>query len=193
MEFVAFQFFFEIPPSLFLIFFPPPNLPPTPQTFPHHSKHLTIVRFGWNYLHRFILRWHLWRLQFIFEIPPSPSNFLQTFPPIFQHFPIVRFGWYFLHRLILGWHFWCLRFFSKFPPSPPNFPSSSQTFPPIFEYFPIVRFVWNFLNRFILGWDLWRLYFFPRNFSLLPSFFPLNLSPYFWTPYHRPIWMKLPT
>ena len=71
------------------------NFSPDFENFP-------IVRFGSNFLHRFILGWHLCLLHFFFGIP---------LPPKFEHFLIVWFGWNLLHRFNLGWRLWRLHFF----------------------------------------------------------------------------------
>ena len=79
MAFVSFEFFFS-QNSL-----PTPNSLSSPKTIPPVFEHFPIVRFGWNFLHRFILAWYLWRLHFYFEIPlpslwipPTLSSYLWT-------------------------------------------------------------------------------------------------------------------
>ena len=85
-----------------------------------YSKSSAIVRFGWDFLNRFMLGWYLGCMHFFqnsihsLNSPPHPHlPFPKTIPPIFEPFPIIRFGWNFLHRFILGCHLWGLHRYSK--------------------------------------------------------------------------------
>ena len=63
----------------------------------------------WNFLHRFILKWHLWRLHFFSsKFPPLPRILPlppKTFPLFLNTFPLSN-----LEEFILGCHLWRLHF-----------------------------------------------------------------------------------
>ena len=138
--------------------------PPFPKTILPIFEHFPIVRFGWDFLNRFVLGCHLWHLHIFFQnsLPPphSPKNppFSKAIPSIFEHLSIVLFGWDFLHRMLfVTFEFFFFYSFTLLP----WIPLSS------FEHFPINQLRWNFLYRFILGYHLWHLDFF-FNYPFLP-------------------------
>ena len=81
VAFVTLSFFFSCSPEF--SFFPKKTSP----------LFLNSVRFGWKFLHRLILIWHLWRLNFffipefcpLFVILPLP---LETSPLFLNAFPL---------------------------------------------------------------------------------------------------------
>ena len=65
-------------------------LNPYPLNFPPIFEHFPIVWFGWNFLHRFILGWHLWGLHFFLSKFPylhNSSPTLKIFPLLMNTFP----------------------------------------------------------------------------------------------------------
>ena len=129
-------------------------LPPKPS--PLFVLTLFHCQFGWNFLHRFILGWHLWRLNSflklfllprIIPLPPEIFLFLNVFPMSdFDETCYIDSFWDFIFGVRI--------FLSKFPPSL-NFVSS----PNLFLWFwtlshcPIQI---KSLHKSVFGWDLWR-------------------------------------
>ena len=108
-----------------------PWITPPPPWF----EHVSIVRFGWNLIYRFILGWYLLRLHFLSEILPPPwipAPSALTLPFGFEKVSIVRLRYNLVCWIILAWYLWGLYFFAEILP-----PLNYALLPPVFNTFPL--------------------------------------------------------
>ena len=140
-----------------------------------------------------MLSLHLFFFKILTPHPNPPMSL--KFRAIFKQFSNVWSEWNSLHKFILGRHLWGLHFFSSKLPRSPEFPPYPLTIFPLFlNTFPLYDLdETSYVDSF---WDgiCFACISFPEfSPSLKFPHYPINLSSYFWTLSHCPIWMKITT
>ena len=137
----------------YCIFFLNSLPPPFPKTIPPIFEHFPTVRFGWNFLYRFILGWSLWCLHIFLlnsALPRIPLLPPKIFPLFLNPFPLFN-----LDETSYIDSFWgaicdvCIFFINSPPPS--NSLLFPKPFPLFFEQIFIVQckslLVFPFIQR----------------------------------------------